>query len=214
MKNLQPDETDGYHFRDPVNQDTFTNPYSYAWSWSGNDFNWIDQKIKVMKLHEDAKYPTKAYKNDACYDLYCLEDATITYGTISLIKTGIAIQLPDNYEAQIRPRSSISKKGIQVNFGTIDSGYRGELLVSCTLMGKAFGEIICEKCLDKMAFTKKRGYVPGIHHECMKKRGVYIKAGDRIAQMAIRWYPTMVIEVVEELDNSDRGKGGFGSSGK
>jgi dUTP pyrophosphatase len=101
-----------------------------------------------------------------------------------LVKTGLFIQLPEGYEAQIRPRSGLAlKNGITVlnTPGTIDADYRGEI-----------GIIIVN--LSDEPFV--------------------INNGDRIAQMIISKYERAEFVQVEELDSSERGKGGFGHTGK
>lgn len=102
----------------------------------------------------------------------------------TLVPTGLFMELPPGYEAQIRPRSGISiKHGITlVNcVGTIDSDYRGEIKVP----------------------------VVNLSHEAYT-----LKPGERIAQMIIARYETAALEAVEVLNETDRGAGGFGSTGK
>lgn len=101
-----------------------------------------------------------------------------------LVPTGLFIQLPDGYEAQIRPRSGLAiNKGVTVlnSPGTIDADYRGEIKI-----------ILIN--LSQEDFT--------------------VNQGDRIAQMIISSYKQIVWEEVALLDNSDRGEGGFGHTGK
>jgi len=101
-----------------------------------------------------------------------------------LVPTGLYIQLPDGYEAQIRPRSGLAiDKGVTVlnSPGTIDADYRGEIKI-----------ILIN--LSQEDFT--------------------VNQGDRIAQMIISSYKQIVWEEVAQLDNSERGEGGFGHTGK
>jgi len=144
-------------------------------------------KIKVKRA-EDAKdlpVPTYASKGSAGLDLFaCVEnDLVINPGEIKLIRTGIFIELPDGYEAQIRPRSGLALKygiGILNSPGTIDSDYRGEIGIILINFGN-------------QPFT--------------------IKRGDRIAQMIISQYVKAEFYEVEALDTTTRGSGGFGSTG-
>lgn len=92
--------------------------------------------IKIQRLHPDAVLPAYAHlasgglSEDAGMDLYAVSGAILAPGKTQLIGTGIAIELPVGYEAQIRPRSGLAAKhSITVNLGTIDSGYRGEISV-------------------------------------------------------------------------------------
>jgi len=100
-----------------------------------------------------------------------------------LIPTGIAIALPEGYEAQVRPRSGLAlKQGVSIlnTPGTVDADYRGE--VGVILMNHS-------------------------------KENLVIKRGDRIAQMIINKIERIEFEKVEELPESERGAGGFGSTG-
>lgn len=129
--------------------------------------------------------PTYATEQSAGMDLTAaLEEAIeIGPGERMLIPTGLAIALPDGYEAQVRPRSGLAlKHGITVlnSPGTIDADYRGEV-----------GVILAN--MSQSAFTVERGM--------------------RIAQMVIAKHAKVEWEVVEELGESERGAGGFGSTG-
>jgi len=86
-------------------------------------------KIEIKKLDDNAKLPTKKHIEDACYDLYSLEDYVISPKTTAKIKTGIVMKIPDGYYGRIYPRSSLAIKGLFVNAGIIDSNYRGEIIV-------------------------------------------------------------------------------------
>ena len=67
-------------------------------------------KIKVKKLHRDAKIPTFAKEGDACADLYAIEDTYIPYGHYVAVKSGIAVEIPEGYEIQLRARSGFAAK--------------------------------------------------------------------------------------------------------
>jgi deoxyuridine 5'-triphosphate nucleotidohydrolase len=77
-----------------------------------------------------AKLPIRAKEGDSGLDLYAAEDRLIRTGQAVKVSTGWKIELPAKFEAQIRPRSGMSSKGIMACFGTIDAGYRGELLAT------------------------------------------------------------------------------------
>ncbi len=115
-------------------------------------------------------------------DLRAVEDATLEPGVPRLVSTGLAVEIPAGYEAQVRPRSGLAlKHAITMPNapGTIDPGYRGEIRVILLNLGRE-------------AYT--------------------VRAGDRIAQMIVARYEA--VEWVEaELSDSERGAGGFGSSG-
>ena len=95
--------------------------------------------VKIKLLNEDATIPFYANNDDAGLDLFSTTEAEIKPNETCLIKTGIAIELPKGYEAQIRPRSGLAlKNSITVlnTPGTIDSGYRGEIGVIIINHGK------------------------------------------------------------------------------
>ena len=139
--------------------------------------------IKFKKLSEKAIEPTYSKYGDCACDLHSIEHAVIDSMERRLIDTGIAIELPENYEAQIRPRSGNAwKKGLTVlnTPGTIDYGYRNSLKV-----------ILIN----------------------LSNEPVTINMGDRIAQMKFSpVYKGNFIEV-SELSNTERGIKGIGSTG-
>jgi dUTP pyrophosphatase len=140
--------------------------------------------LKVKKVHEDARIPFKAHLSDAGFDLFSVSQAILKPGQRALIKTGVAIALPEGYEAQVRPRSGMAlKHGITVLNapGTIDEEYRGELGVVLINHG-----------------DKDFAVVPG----------------DKIAQLILSKVEHLGIAVVEELSDTERGGQGFGSTGR
>ena len=142
--------------------------------------------IEFAKLSPQAKLPTRGSSQAAGWDLYALEETIINRRKSSMIKTGLAVAIPEGWEGQIRCRSSLGKKGMIMpnGVGTIDSDYRGELIVLATWIGE--GE----------SFT--------------------VKAGERVAQLLFAPVPNVeIIETeYEKLGQTERGKGGFGSSGQ
>jgi dUTP pyrophosphatase len=94
--------------------------------------------LKVRRLRSGARLPQRATPGSTGLDLFaCIERAdSIELGRDPvLVPTGIAIEVPSGYDAQVRPRSGLSAKGVGVAFGTIDSDYRGEVLVTMHLFG-------------------------------------------------------------------------------
>ena len=139
--------------------------------------------LLVQRLHPKAILPKYAHPGDAGMDLYAIEAVSIEPGHRALIATGIAIALPPNTEAQVRPRSGLAlKRGITVlnSPGTVDESYRGEIKVILINHGN---------------------------------QPFQVEAGMRIAQMVICPVIYAQIEAVTELDETIRGRGGFGSSG-
>jgi dUTP pyrophosphatase len=140
--------------------------------------------IKVQKLHPDAVIPSFAHSGDSGADLYSIDTTTILGGCTKLIHTGIAVKIPLGFEGQIRPRS-----GNALKFGYTVLNTPG------TIDSNYRGEI------GVLIFNSGRDYVQ-------------IKKGDRIAQLVIQELPSIFFEEVEELDDSNRGQDGFGSTGR
>ncbi len=142
-------------------------------------------KVKYKKLRETAVVPSYQSVLAAGMDLYSAteEPLTIEVGEIAMVPLGFAMALPDNYEAQVRPRSGIASKfGITLPNapGTIDADYRGECCV------------------------------PLINHG---NEPFVVEPNMRIAQMIIAPVVQAAFEIVDELDETVRGVGGFGSTG-
>jgi dUTP pyrophosphatase len=97
-------------------------------------------KIRIKKLHAEAALPEYAHgaAEDAGLDLRAVEKVVLAPGIARGVPTGLAIELPPGYEAQVRPRSGMAlKHSVTVNFGTIDPGYRGEIRVIMFNLGRA-----------------------------------------------------------------------------
>ena len=108
-----------------------------------------------IKLCENGVLPTYAHIGDACCDWYAAEGLTIAIGQIAKVKLGFCLELPAGYEAQIRPRSGLSSKGVIAILGTIDSNYRGEV---CAIIQNnsfddfeiKFGDRICQMKIERV----------------------------------------------------------------
>ena len=142
-------------------------------------------KIRLKKLSDDALAPEYAHgpAEDAGMDLRALAPAVLSPGIPQAVPTGLAIELPSGYEAQVRPRSGLALKHaitIPNSPATIDPGYRGEIRV--ILLNQGASDYKIEK-------------------------------GDRIAQLVIARYEPVEWEE-GELNETVRGAGGFGSSGR
>jgi dUTP pyrophosphatase len=91
----------------------------------------INNIIRVKKLREDARLPLRATTGSTGYDLYaCLDQDLIVGPEPARVPTGVAIETPEGYDVQIRPRSGLAAQGVMVTLGTIDADYRGELIVT------------------------------------------------------------------------------------
>jgi len=145
-------------------------------------------KVRISRISSqssDLPLPTYATDGSAGMDLYAAVDVDLTIHPRStvLVPTGYSIQLPEGYEAQVRPRSGLAIKhqiGILNSPGTIDSDYRGEIKVILTNFSN-----------DPFV----------------------VKRGDRIAQMIVQRYARVEWEQVDTLSGTARGDGGFGHTG-
>ncbi len=140
-------------------------------------------EIKYIPLREGAHIPQKAHEDDAGFDLYASEAFLLKAHCYGCVPTALSIELPEGYEAQVRPRSGLAAKhGVTVLNapGTIDAGYRGEVKVILINHGEEDFEIT---------------------------------AGMRIAQLVISPVLSARFVEAVSLAESTRGEGGFGSSG-
>ena len=165
-------------------------------------------RVKFKKLNEDAIIPVKAHSTDAGFDLYAAEETKIFAGKTKLVPTGLAFELPEGYEMQVRPRSGLSLDSpIKVILGTVDAGYRGEVgiivynsqQVKYTSEPRIFAPIL----RGDNDFNEVRADIPAI----------VIRKGDKIAQAIIQKLPDIELVEVEELTTGERGVNGFGSKG-
>lgn len=97
----------------------------------------MEDRVKVKRLRPAARLPQRATPGSSGYDLFaCLEGPELTIGPDPvLVPTGIAIEVPSGYDVQVRPRSGLAASGVGVTLGTIDSDYRGEVLVTMYVFG-------------------------------------------------------------------------------
>lgn len=139
-------------------------------------------KLKIM-LDEGAKMPAFAHDTDACMDLFSNMDAVIKPGEREVVKSGVHIELPNDYEIQVRSKSGLAaKKGVCVLNapGVIDAGYTGDISAIMINLGK-------------------EDYI--------------ISKGDKVAQIILAPVLKWDFEQVDSIGTSDRGDAGFGSTG-
>lgn len=142
-------------------------------------------QVKFKRLEHGAGVPLPAYATDgaACMDVHSAVAYYLRAGESRAIPTGFAVAVPDRWEMQVRPRSGMAaKSGVTVlnSPGTIDSDYRGELMIIL------------------------------INHRDTTHQ---IKRGDRIAQLSLKRVERFDVCEVDDLDETARGVGGFGSTG-
>lgn len=143
-------------------------------------------KINIKKLNKNAIIPTRGSRYAAGCDLYACIDKPVYINPHETVKigTGLAIEIPDGYYGDIRPRSGkATKEGLRPanTPGTVDSDYRGEIIVA---IHNDFDIVGC------------------------------IEPNERIAQLLVLPYLAVEFNEAEELSYTDRGIGGFGSTGK
>jgi dUTP pyrophosphatase len=141
--------------------------------------------VAIRRLDPDLPVPAYAHPGDAGADLVSAEDVVLAAGGgRALVRTGIAVALPEGYAGLVHPRSGLAARlGVTVLNapGTVDAGYRGEILVNL------------------------------INHDPVAP--AKISRGDRIAQLVVQRVERADFQVVDELPDSRRGAGGHGSTG-
>lgn len=163
--------------------------------------------VKIKRLSEDAVIPKYAKQGDSGFDLVAVQDVIIEPGDTKKIPVGLAFEIPEGYELQIRPRSGItSKTKLRVQFGTVDSGYRGEVSVTVDNISPIQDEPIFKDINGK--FTN-----PNALYDSKYGAAYVIEKGDRIAQGVIAPVIQATFEETEQLTDSERGENGFGSTG-
>jgi dUTP pyrophosphatase len=140
--------------------------------------------IKFKRLSEDAIQPKRQTLGSAGYDLHSKHEITIPSESQKTIYTGISMSIPKGYYGEIKSRSSFASRGFHVEAGVIDSDYTGEILVIIS--------------------NRNKNELDSLH----------ISKGDRIAQIIFKKYATFEFQECDQLEETIRGNGGFGSTGK
>jgi dUTP pyrophosphatase len=141
-------------------------------------------ELAITRLHEDATIPSRAYPGDAGLDLAACEGVELTPGARAVVRTGLAVAIPEGYAGFVQPRSGLAaRNGLTVvnSPGLIDSGYRGEVLVVL------------------LNTDAEQPFV--------------VEPGMRVAQLVVVPVPAVRVSEVDELPAAERGERGHGSSG-
>lgn len=141
-------------------------------------------RFKRLEHGKDLELPSYATAEAAGMDIRSAEDVYVYQGKQAVVKTGLAVAIPFGYEIQVRPRSGLAAKhAITITNapGTIDSDYRGEIMIILHNLGS---------------------------------EPFHVQRGDRIAQLVLAHTVRLPVAEVEELDDTTRGTGGFGSTGR
>ena len=167
--------------------------------------------LKLKKLYEDVPTPKYATDGSAGIDLTAMsrfydKNGNVVYGT------GIAVEIPEGYVGLLFPRSSITKKDIFVknSVGVIDSDYRGEIMLKCA---PSLG--FADYCGDNGArygITTDQDYFDSVTYLDDNSNNHY-EIGDKCCQLVIIPIPKVVIHLVDELSETERGTGGYGHTG-
>jgi dUTP pyrophosphatase len=139
--------------------------------------------LRVLRLDPDVALPSYAHPGDAGLDLVAAAGVTLAPGARAAVSTGLALAVPDGWVGLVHPRSGLAlRHGVTVANapGTIDAGYRGEVLVLLVNLGE---------------------------------EPFVVAAGDRVAQLLLQRVGQAEIVEVDDLDDTARGTGGFGSTG-
>jgi dUTP pyrophosphatase len=140
------------------------------------------ERLEFMRLHTEARLPTRGSLHSAGLDLYAVESLTIAAHARAGVRTGLAVAIPQGFYGRVAPRSGLAiRHGLDVLAGVIDSDYRGEII--CALIN--------------------HGDDP-----------LEIEAGARVAQLIIEAIITPEPAWSEDLSETGRGQGGFGSTGE
>lgn len=143
-----------------------------------------DPLLRVRRLRPDAVLPRYAHPGDAGLDLATAVEVTLAPGARAAVPTGVAVAVPDGWVGLVHPRSGLARRhGVTVlnTPGTIDAGYRGELVVLLVNLGE---------------------------------EAVALAAGERVAQLLLQRVGRAEVLEVDSLDDTARGEGGFGSTGR
>lgn len=186
-----------------------------------------DVSVKVWREDKSVPLPTYGREGDACCDVYA---KSIEYDADKdrfIIHTGLHFALPDEYEMELRPRSSNTKTDFYMpnSPGTLDWGYRGELLVifknrtsshlykTLGLIGQSLGETIRNNQEATHILIEAREE----YNQIIEDGACPYKVGDRVCQLLVRRREKITwdeVETLEELGTTKRGTEGFGSTGK
>ena len=143
-------------------------------------------EIKVKKLVPEAVVPTRAHASDAGFDLVAVSRVIDEDGAV-VYGTGLAFEIPEGYVGLVFPRSSVAKKDLVLSncVGVIDAGYRGEVMAKFKLMDSIY------------------------KHEVYR----WYTVGERVCQIVFMKLPEVELVESDELSESERGAGGYGSTG-
>lgn len=155
--------------------------------------------IKFHKIHQDAKFPTRATEGSAGFDLYCLKDFGLLPGSKVLVPTGISTEFSSDYCGQIWPRSGLANKyGVEASFRKIDQNNESDAILGGLIDSDYRGEI---------------GVILFCNNHTTSTQPVEFREGDRIAQIVFVNVTTDFTIGGGGISETTRGIDGFGSTG-
>jgi dUTP pyrophosphatase len=156
-------------------------------------------EVKVKKLHPESVIPSYAKQGDAGLDLTAVSKSVDEFGN-TVYDTGLAFEVPEGYVGLLFPRSSNAKTDLRLtnSVGVLDSGYRGSVLFK----------------YRNDNYVNVKGEDVQLFSEGVLGFGGDYDIGDRVGQLIIMPYPKVNLIEVDELNTTERGEGGYGSSGK
>lgn len=185
-------------------------------------------KVRFKKLSPNAVTPARAHRTDAGFDLVATSRVFDKHGTATY-GTGLAVEIPDGYVGLLFPRSSVARKDLILSnsVGVIDAGYRGEVMfkfrptlvyVDKGLTGKDEtdyeGTDQTDPKTQEVTFHGRSRYYPDVDPGCLPFPPRVYEVGDRIGQLLILPVPDIELEEADTLSESERGTGGYGSTGR
>ena len=174
-------------------------------------------EIKFKRTNKDVPFPSYKLNGDSGFDFVAVETVIVEPGETIVIPTGIALNLYNGMEVQVRPRSGISSKTkIRVTLGTGDSNYRGELCVIVDNIAHPRYRFDSQTSSLIEESSNKVMNLKGEYEEIDKEvpvGSVIIRKGERIAQGVLCFVIKGIFVEVDELSETDRGTDGFGSTG-
>lgn len=159
----------------------------------------LDFDLRVVLCREGAKAPVRGSAGAGALDLYAAENVTLAPGERRVVMTGVKVEIPPGFAGWVKSRSGLCRKGWTVDGGLVDSDYRGEIGVQCWNVNKG------EWWFDHETKAGGGNGPPDRHWTIAK--------GERIAQLVLLPVAMATVVVVDELSDTTRGEGGFGSSG-
>lgn len=172
-------------------------------------------KVKIKKLHADAVVPNYAHSTDCGMDLTAISKTFDKHGNV-VYGFGLAFEIPKGYAGFIFPRSSNHKSGLLLtnSVGILDSCYRGEVTAKFASRTKLSRPAKFWEKLKLLFGSNPEGRNMAVTINEVWDEDINYNIGDRVAQMVILPYPKVTFEEVSELSETERGDGGYGSTGK